>query len=302
MKVLITGGTGLVGRFLQKELLIRGDEVIVLSRSKKTSDIKGLSYAFWDIEKGIIDVEKVCSANSIVHLAGANIAEGRWTEKRKQILIDSRVQSANLLLETLQKNKHEVESFVSASGINCYGVKTTTTVYEEKDPFGNDFLAKVCQVWEAAANKFDHMGIRTVCLRTGVVFAKQDSAFQKMAKPIEIGIGSALGSGKQHLSYIFIDDLCAMYIKAITDTGLQGPYNAVAANNTNTEVTKTIAEFLKKPLFFPKVPAFVLQLIFGEMASVLLEGSAASNAKIKQTGFKFKYPNLEAMLTAIYNK
>lgn len=296
MRVLITGGTGLIGGYLQKQLLSLNAEVIVLSRTRKKSTVKGLTYAFWNIEQQIIDVEAVCRATHIVHLAGANIADGRWTAQQKQIIIDSRTQTADLIFETLKNNKHQVESIVSASGADCYGLKTTPKVFKETDSFGDDFLAEVCNLWEKSVFKFETLGIRTIYLRTGVVIAKQDSALQKMAMPIRLGIGSALGSGKQIMSYIHIKDLCSMYVKALEDVTMKGAYNAISGNHTNAEVTKAIARQLKKPLFFPKVPSFVLKLIFGEMAAILLEGSAIDNTKIKNTGFQFEYQHLEDIL------
>jgi len=296
MRVLISGGTGLIGGYLQKQLLSLNAEVIVLSRTRKKSTVKGLTYAFWDLEQQIIDVDAVCKATHIVHLAGANIADGRWTAQQKQIIIDSRTQTADLIFETLKNNKHQVESIVSASGADCYGLNTTSKVFKETDSFGDDFLSEVCNLWEKSVFKFENLGIRTVCLRTGVVIAKQDSALQKMAMPIRLGIGSALGSGKQIMSYIHIKDLCSMYVKALEDVTIKGAYNAISGNHTNAEVTKAIAKQLKKTLFFPKVPSFVLKIIFGEMASILLEGSAVDNTKIKNTGFQFEYQHLDDIL------
>lgn len=296
MKVLITGGTGLVGKHLQDVFLAQNYEVVILSRTKKTSLVKGLTYAVWDVEHHQIDVDAVCNVDHIIHLAGANIGEGRWTDKQKQIIVDSRVKTADLIFKTLKENKHQVKTFVSASGADCYGIKTTEIVYKESDDFGTDFLAKVCEQWEQAAHQFKKLGIRTVCLRTGVVCASSDSALQKMTLPIKMGFGSALGTGKQVMSLIHIKDLCNLYLHALNNVEIQGDYNSVAVNNTNSEVTKQIAALLNKPLFMPKVPAFMLRLIFGEMADILLEGSAIDNSKIKKTGFGFKYPSLEGIL------
>ncbi|MGY5355320.1 TIGR01777 family oxidoreductase [Wenyingzhuangia sp. IMCC45467] len=300
MKVLISGGTGLVGKHLQNVFLKNGDEVVILSRNKKKSSTKGLTYAFWEVDNNKIDVDAVCSADHIIHLAGANIGENRWTTKQKQIIIDSRVKTANLLFKTLKENKHSVKTFISASGADCYGLETTDKCYQETDSFGNDFLARVCEQWEAAANQFTKLGIRTVCLRTGVVFASHNSALQKMSLPIKLGFGSAIGSGEQIMSIIHLKDLCNMYVYILNNTELQGSYNAVAVNNTNKEVTKKIASVLNKPLFMPKVPAFMLKLIFGEMATILLKGSAVDNGKIKSTGFKFSYPTLQEILNEVF--
>ena len=296
MKVLITGGTGLVGSFLTDLLLSNNMEVMVLSRSEKESKVKGLSYAVWDVSKETIDVAAVCSVDHIIHLAGANIGDKRWTANQKKLIIDSRVKTADLIYKTLKENKHQVKTFVSASGADCYGLETTNNCYEETADFGDDFLAKVCVAWENAANQFNHLGIRTVCFRTGVVCASKDSALQKMIKPITLGFGSPLGSGKQVMSLIHIQDLCNMYLHAIDNDDLQGAYNAVAVNNTNEEVTQKVAKILHKPLFMPKVPAFMLRLFLGEMASIILEGSAVDNTKIKATGFEFKYASLESVL------
>ncbi|MDO3693986.1 TIGR01777 family oxidoreductase [Wenyingzhuangia sp. chi5] len=296
MKILITGGTGLVGSFLTELLLSNNMEVIVLSRSVKESKVKGLSYAVWDVAQETIDVAAICGVDHIIHLAGANIGDKRWTDKQKNLIIDSRVKTADLIYKTLKENKHQVKTFVSASGADCYGIKTTNNIYKESDNFGTDFLAKVCDAWENAANQFNHLGIRTVCLRTGVVCASKDSALQKMILPIKLCFGSPLGLGKQVMSLIHIYDLCNMYLHAINNVELQGAYNAVAVNKTNEEVTKKVAKILNKPLFMPKVPAFMLRLFFGEMASIILEGSAVDNTKIKATGFEFKYASLESVL------
>lgn len=295
MKVVITGGTGLIGNYLQKQLLLKKYEVVVLSRTKKKSSTKGLSYAQWDIENEIIDVDLVCSADYIIHLAGANIADKRWSEKQKEVIVNSRLKTTHLLFKTLKENPHQVKSIISASGADCYGVKTTNKLFKESDEFGDDFLSKVCKVWEAAVLQFNEIGVNTVCLRTGVVFAKENSALQKMTRPIKIGVGSPLGSGKQIMSYIHIHDLCNLYIYML-ENNMSGFYNAVAANSSNNEVTQAIAKELKKPLFMPNVPNFVLKLIFGEMASILLEGSAVDNDKIKATDFRFTYPDLESIL------
>lgn len=295
MKVVITGGTGLIGSCLQNKLLSKGHEVVILSRSKRISKKQGLSYAIWNIDKGIIDVDEVCNSDYIIHLAGANIAEKRWSENQKKIIRESRLQTANLLFKTLKENNHNVKGFISASGADCYGLKTTSTIYKEMDDYGNDFLAKVCEEWESAALQFNSIGVKTACLRTGVVFAHEKSALQKMIAPIKMGIGSAIGSGKQTMSYIHLEDLCNMYVYVL-ENNIGGIYNAIAGNNTNRQVTNLVAKILKKPLFMPNVPAFVLKIMFGEMATILLEGSAKDNSKIKKQGFKFKYPSLDNIL------
>lgn len=295
MKILITGGTGLVGKQLQKDLLEKGHHVIVLTRSKKKSDHNNLHYSVWDYTKEVIDINTVCSVDHIIHLAGTNVAGGKWTESQKKSILESRTLTANLIFKTLKNNPHQVKSFISASGSNAYGVQTTKNIYKETDPFGNDFLANVCEQWENATSQFKLLNIKTVSLRTGVVFAKENSALQKMLPPIKMGIGSALGSGQQIMPIIHVKDLSSMYIHAI-ENNLNGAYNAIAENLSNQNLSLQIAKQLNKPFFFPKVPAFVLNLLFGEMADILLKGSALNNTKIKETNFVFKYPNLKSIL------
>jgi len=295
-KVLITGGTGLVGEHLQKVFLAEGYKVVILSRTNKKSEIENLSYAHWNVPHQKIDVAAVCSADHIIHLAGTNIGEGRWTQKQKKSIVDSRVDTAAFIFKTLKENKHQVKTFISASGADCYGVKTTSLVHKESDDFGTDFLADVCQKWEKAAENFVELGIRTVYLRTGLVCATSGSALQKMATPIRMGFGSALGTGKQIMSLIHIEDLCNLYLHALKSDRVQGAYNAVSVNSTNLQVTKQMASILHRPLFMPKVPAFVLNNLFGEMATILLEGSAVDNTKIKSTGFSFKHQDLKTIL------
>lgn len=300
MKVLITGGTGLIGSNLQEILLAKGIQVLIMSRTERKSDREGLSFAVWNVEKGELDTEAVCSVDHIIHLAGANVAEKRWSTKQKQRIIDSRVKTAALLFKTLKENNHQVKSFISASGISYYGTVTTSKTFEESDGLGEDFLAKVCDVWEKAALQFSSLGIRTVCLRTGVVFAKEGSALQKMAQPIKMGIGAPVGSGKQIMPIIHIDDMVNMYVAAVKSHHWDGIYNAVAVNDTNKKVTARIAAVLNKSLWFPNVPAFMLKLIFGEMAIILLEGSPISNKKAKEIGFTFRYNTLEEILDTTF--
>ncbi len=298
MTILITGGTGLIGSYLQKELLSKGHQIIVLSRSKRQRKVAGITYSQWDVDKKLIDTNLVCTADYIIHLVGASIAAKRWSDAQKKIIINSRVKSTELLFKTLKENSHNVKGIVSASGSDSYGLQTTDNVYKETDHYGNDFLAKVCNAWENAVLQFDSIGVNTTCLRTGVVFAAKNSALQKMMTPIKMGIGSPIGSGKQILSYIHIKDLCNLYIHVV-ENNIVGVYNAVAANDTNEKITKKIAALLKVPLFMPNVPSFVFKLLFGEMATILLEGSAVDNAKIKQTGFVFKYPDLDSVLNDV---
>lgn len=291
--ILVTGGTGLIGTSLCNLLRDKGYTVLILSRTKKD---KPNTY-YWNLEGHYIDTEAIVRADYIIHLAGAGIADKSWSKERKQILIDSRVKSANLLFEKVKELNSNLKGFISASAVGYYGASTSTKIYTENDAAGNDFASKICKVWEKAANQFNALNIRTVIIRTGVVLSKDGGALEKLSKPIKFGVGAPLGSGKQYMPWIHIDDLCNMYAEAIENSEIKGIYNAVAPEHiTNKSVTKSIAKKLKKPLWLPNIPAFVMKLILGEMAVILLEGSRVSSEKIVATGFKFKYPNINEAL------
>jgi uncharacterized protein (TIGR01777 family) len=291
--VLITGANGLVAQELSKRLE-KEYSVRFLTRKKKNSN-----EFEWDIKNESVDETAFENVSHIIHLAGANISEKRWTDERKKELISSRVDSANLILKTLQKNNIKLKSFISASGINYYGTKTTEKIFTEKDDPGNDFLSEVVVLWERAADDFKEQNIaeRVVKIRTAVVLSEKDGALKKMIPTIKMGIGSPLGTGKQYMPWIHIKDICSIYEFALKNSELDGAFNATSPEHTTNEnLTKKIAEVLKKPLFMPNVPSFVLKLLFGELANALLEGSRASSEKIQKEGFKFEFPVLKGAL------
>ena len=295
MNILITGGTGLIGKRLTEILLSKGHEVSILSRSKKQSE--KVTFYTWDIAKQ--EIEKVAKqkADYIIHLAGANVGEGRWTDKRKKEIIDSRVQSGNLLLDAVKEHNPNLKGFISSSAVGYYGMVTKDKVFEETDKPGVDFLAKVCEKWENTALKFKQLNIRTVIIRTGVVLDKNDGALAKLLTPIKLGIGSGLGTGNQAMPWIHLEDICNLYVHAIENEGMKGAYNGVAPEQvTNQEFSKTVAKVLKKPFWFPNVPAFALKLLMGEQAIIALEGSPISSKKTEATGFKYTYRNLKDAL------
>jgi uncharacterized protein (TIGR01777 family) len=299
--ILITGGTGLVGKELTKQLKTKGYNVIHLSRTKNSNS--DTSTYYWDYSKGIIEPEAIEKADYIIHLAGENVSSGRWTQKRKKQIIDSRVKTAQLLFEKVIEYKKNIKAFMSASGTNYYGTVTSDKIFKETDVAATDFLGETCKQWEAAADNFTNSGIRTVKIRTGVVLTAQGGALAKIILPIQLGIGSAIGSGKQYMPWIHIDDLCGIYIKAIEDLKIQGAYNAVAAEySTNKEVGKAIARILKKNFWFPNIPTFIIKLLFGEMGDIVLNGSRISSEKIKSAGYAFKFDSLENVLRNLLNK
>lgn len=293
--VLINGGTGLVGTRLSQKLKDKGYQVNILSRSKNL-DSPFKTY-IWNVNKNTIDPEAIKTADYIIHLAGAGIAEKKWTVERKKVIIDSRVKAADLLFNTVKSIPNHLKAFISASGVGNYGAITTQHIFVESDPSHDDFLGKTCALWEAAANQFETIGIRTVKIRTGMVLSKEGGALAKLKIPVQFGIGSALGMGDQYVPWIHLEDLCDIYIKAIEDAQMVGAYNATAPEHINNEqLTKSIADALEKPFFFPKVPDFAMELLLGEMSHMLLEGSRVSSEKLKKTGFQFQFPTIKSAL------
>ena len=299
--VLITGGTGLIGKHLSERLIQSGYRVSVLSRERNNNS-KIPVYA-WDVEKKKIDNEALENVDYIVHLAGANISERRWTEKRKQLILDSRVKSSNLIFEELKRKNIKLKAFISASAVGYYGAVTSNKIFNETDFAPNDFLGETCRLWEQTTKQFENVGIRTVIIRAGIVLAKEDGALSKMMGPVKMGIGSAIGDGKQYIPWIHIDDICNIFIKAIEDDAMHGAYNAVSPDpKTNKEFTKTLAKVLNAPFWFPAIPAFALKLMFGKMSEIFLKGSRVSSDKISATGFQFRFPELEKALKNILDK
>jgi uncharacterized protein (TIGR01777 family) len=294
--VLITGGTGLVGKSLSQLLLNKGYQVSILSRKPK-KETEEIRYFQWDVEKGIIDDSCIDNVDFIIHLAGENVAKSRWTARRKRQILESRTRSTELLHQLLSQKEHRVKAFISSSATGYYGTTNSTKIFEESDPVGKDFLASVCSDWEAAVDAIKKLEIRTAKLRTGVVLAKEKSALQKMLPPFSIGLGAALGGGKQYFSWIHIEDLCRLYLNAIEHTSLEGSFNAVVGDAiTNDMLGSAISKKLRRPYFMPNLPSFLFHFLFGEMAVILLKGSQISADKIKKEGFVFKYNTLEKAL------
>ncbi len=294
--ILITGGTGLIGKHLSLLLQSKGHHITVVSRkhSKKTNVF------YWNVNKNYIDSEAIINSDYIIHLAGAGIANKHWNKSRKKELIDSRIQTTNLLLRKVKELNPSLKGFIAASGIGYYGAITSSKIFTEKDKNGSDFLSLVCRLWEKASSQFNTLSIRTVIFRTGIVFSKKGGALQKIKKPIKLGFGSPIGSGNQFMPWIHIEDLCNMYIKAIENPNLKGIYNAVAPEHiTNKFLTYEVAKTLKKKIWLPNIPRFVLKILFGEMAIILLKGSRVSSDKISKTGFKFRFPDLKSALLSL---
>jgi uncharacterized protein (TIGR01777 family) len=294
--VLLTGGTGFIGKKLTRLLLENGFSVSILSRSvKKNTD--GISYFQWDVEAGTIDEQAILNADYVIHLAGENIGAKRWTVTRKKSILDSREKSTQLLYTTLQKTNHKLDAFISASGVGIYGGINDELICSETTPAASDFLGMVCQKWEGASLPIHALGIRTVQIRTGLVLGKGDGVLKQLLPLFRLRIGSAIGSGTQYMPWIHIDDLCRIYLTAITNSKMEGPYNAAINDGTNNTIfSATLAKVIGYKIWLPNVPAFVLQLVLGEMSQLVLKGRRVTSDKIEKIGFQFQYTDLEAAI------
>lgn len=296
MKVLITGATGMIGSRLSDLCRESGMIVHYLTTSKskieKREDYKGF---YWNPKSEEIEKECLDGVSTIIHLAGASIAE-KWTSEYKETIIKSRTETAALLYDTLKNNEHQVENFISASAIGKYPDSLEKLYFEDDEVLADNFVGTVVKKWEAAADRFSNLGIDVAKIRVGLVLSEKGGMLEKVRKPIEMNVGAPLGSGKQWQSWIHLDDLAGIFLHAI-ERELTGVYNAVAPNPvTNKEMTKQLADQLNKPLWLPNVPKFVLKTMLGEMSQIVLSSQLVSCKKIEEHGYKFKYSNLSKAL------
>lgn len=298
--ILITGGSGMIGTALTNTLREEGHSVRHLSRTAGVHD--GVKAYAWNIERGTMDERALEGVEHVVHLAGAGIADKRWTDARVKLLIDSRCASARLLLERVQSNGTGIKSFVSAAGINYYGAVTSDHIYSETDPPGTDTIARISIAWEEAVDEWASY-CRVVKLRTPIVLSPTGGALEKLTAPVRWGLGSPLGSGEQWVPWVHINDLVRIYHQAIIQEAMIGAYNVnTGIDVTNADLMRTIAQVLGKAYFLPRVPSFLLKVILGELSSVLLEGSRASNTRLGQTNFVFEFPELKVALIDLLHR
>lgn len=296
MRVLITGATGLIGSKLSRLCQERGIKVNYLTTDKskieKREDYQGF---YWntktqEIEQGCLD-----GVTTIVHLAGASIAEP-WTSSYKKKIIKSRTETAALLFKTLKENSHQVENFISASAIGIYPSSLEKLYFEDDNSIASNFIGEVVRKWEAAADQFESIGLAVAKVRVGLVLAEDGGMLEKIKKPISLNMGAALGSGKQWQSWIHIEDLVEIFLFVI-ENHLTGVYNAVAPNPvTNKELTKELATQMGKSVWLPNVPAIALKTLLGEMSQIVLSSQLVSCKKIEGHGYNFKYTNLARAL------
>ena len=301
--VLLTGGTGMIGTQFQQFLTRKGYAVIVLIRNdaKQLPQSQNINYAKWNVEKGEIDKDAIASADYIIHLAGANVAEKRWTKKRKQEIIESRTKSGELIARSLKEIPNNVKAVVSASAIGWYGPDTDETKtfgFDEDAPHSNDFLGNTCKLWEESIQPVKALGKRLVITRFGIVLSNEGGAFVEFKKPLKFGVAAILGNGRQTISWVHIDDLCRLLLFAIEHENLQDIYNAVANETvSNKAFTLALGNKLRGKFYIPvHVPEFALKLKMGEMSIEVLKSATVSNKKIHSAGFTFLYPSVEAAL------
>ncbi len=292
----------MIGSALTKHLVEKGFQVTILSRSAAGSKTAGVNYARWDVEKGTIDASAIAKADYLVHLAGANVAEGRWTAERKRAIVDSRVQSGALLVKAIRDTPNKIKAVISASAIGWYGADPqipNPNPYVETDMPAPDFLGSTCAAWEQSLQPLVAMGKRVVWLRTGIVLSNSGGAYAEFKKPLRFGLATALGSGSQIVSWIHIEDMAWLYTQALQNEGWSGIYNAVApAPVSNEALVKTIAAQQGGFHVNVHVPAAALKLALGEMSTEVLKSCTVSAGKLLSAGYNFIFPNLG---TAVFN-
>lgn len=294
MKILITGASGLIGKALQESFGQRGYEMILATRSepKKPSQIQ------WNADTGFReqDLERLEGLDAVIHLAGEGIAGLRWTEEKKKAIRDSRVFGTRSMIETFDKLKDKPKTFISGSAIGFYGDRGNDEL-TESSPAGKTFLAEVCKEWEAESRRAEDLGIRTILLRTGIVLSKDGGALATMLTPFKLGVGGIIGDGKQWMSWISLDDVVGIINYVLDHENVRGAVNNTAPNPvTNEEFTKTLGSVLYRPTFLP-LPEFAVHMVFGEMGdALLLDSTRVIPKRMKDAGYEFKYPELQAAL------
>lgn len=307
--VLITGGTGLIGKNLTKHLTSKGYEIIIVSRKPAhASDDPKISFANWNVEEQKIDSDAIAKADYIINLAGAGVMDKKWSEKYKKEIVESRTKSSKLLINALQKNTNHVKAIINSSAIGWYGGDTKPLLHAngfiETDPADKKFLGETCRLWEESVEPVTKLNKRLVKLRTGIVLSNDGGAFTEFKRSLSFGIAAILGIGKQMISWIHMDDLCRLYIYAIENENLSGSYNAVAPLPvSNKTLILKLAKRIRGQFYIPiHVPQFLLKLILGERSIEILKSATVSCEKIKATGFTFLYPSIDAALKELCKK
>ncbi|MDK7374605.1 TIGR01777 family oxidoreductase [Weeksella virosa] len=294
MKILVSGGTGFIGKALVEYLRLKAHEVRVLQRSYPKEDF------YWDVEKNIFDEKAMHQIDGIIHLAGAPIAEP-WTGYYQKVLYESRIDTANFLLEKAKDFCPDLSLFISASAIGFYGNEATDKTLTEESEAGEGFLSKLCVAWEAAADQFHEIGARVVKVRTPAVLSKDGGLIRVLNKVFRLGLGTNLGDGNNYMPWIHLQDLLRVYEFALINSSLDGAVNAVADEQiTQNEFNLVLSREIKAPYFLPNIPEFVVKRILGERSALVLDGCLLSNMKLKNLGFRMQYPRIEEAMRTIF--
>lgn len=297
--ILICGSSGFVGKKLKKHLSDVGYTVHTLDRHSQNHNN---SYK-WDLKNNSIDLKAFDNVDTIINLTGANIGEKRWTQKRKEVIVDSRVNSAKLLFNTIKEHDIPIRKYFSSSAVGYYGAHTSDKIFEESDPPASDFLGTTCRLWEEEALKFSTLDCKVVIFRKGVVLGGNGGIYKKLLPLAKMGINTCVGSGHQYLPWIHLEDMARLYSHFLKTTELQGIYNTVASQHiTMEEFSKELAKSENKLRIGPNVPKFALKIAMGEMSLMATEGSRVSNEKLLKTDFNFHYDNISEALLSIKQK
>jgi len=297
MNVLISGGSGMLGGALKSLLEVQGHEVRILSRNPKNRK----NYFFWNIDSGEIDNQAVHGIDAIVHLAGSSVAQGRWTKKRKNEILDSRIESAKLLYKALEESNQTIQTFLTASGVGYYG-SFPSGIVDESHPVGPGFLANVCEQWEEVADQFEHRGAKIYKCRIGIVLSRKGGFLIRLEPLLRNNIGSKLGSGKQITSWIHIEDLTRAMSQMLNSDLEPGIYNMVSPNASNhSALMDALAKAMDKRIWLPNIPQFALKLVFGELTTEILANQHIIPKHLQDQKFQFTYPNIESALGHLYS-
>ncbi|MCB0754992.1 MAG: TIGR01777 family protein [Flavobacteriales bacterium] len=295
VKILITGGSGSIGRYLIPRLLFNMYQVSIIGRTEKK--IPRVESYTWNLEKEELDERALRGVTHIIHLAGAGIADKPWSPSRKKEIVESRVKPLQMLAKALSNRNQRIEAIISSSAVGYYGGLTSDTIFDETARSATDFLGSTCKMWEDAVQLFKPVADREVRIRTSVVLMNDAGALPQLVRPTKLGFGAAVGSGKQWMPWIHIDDLVELYVEAIINKNLHGAYNAAAPEHVDqTTMIKGIGKALERPTFLPPVPKFLMKTVLGEMSTVITEGSRVSSQKLIDTGFEFKFTELQQAL------